>query len=199
MVGRIMTPFERTLTTTVNDIEHTEATSYTSSGIAKIFFHPGVSIATANAQVTAISQTIVKQMPPGETPPLIVNYSASTVPIIQLALSGAGLTEQTLTDLGTNFLRTRLVTVQGAAVPYPFGGKVPQIMFDLDTAALQARGTDRPRCRQCSCAAESAHARRHRKDRRLRVHHQSQQRALQSCGSGGAADQERRWCDGVHA
>ena len=140
MVGRIMTPFERALTTTVNDIEHTEATSYTSSGIAKIFFHPGVAIATANAQVTAISQTIVKQMPPGETPPLIVNYSASTVPIIQLALSGAGLTEQTLTDLGTNFLRTRLATVQGAAVPYPFGGKVPQIMFDLDTAALQARG-----------------------------------------------------------
>ena len=140
MVGRIMTPFERTLTTTVNDIEHTEATSYTSAGIAKIFFHPGVAIATANAQVTAISQSVVKQMPPGETPPLIVNYSASTVPIIQLALSGAGLTEQTLTDLGTNFLRTRLVTVQGAAVPYPFGGKVPQIMFDLDTAALQARG-----------------------------------------------------------
>jgi multidrug efflux pump subunit AcrB len=140
MVGRIMTPFERALTTTVNDIEHTEGTSYTSFGIAKIFFHPSVAIATANAQVTAISQSIVKQMPPGQTPPFILNYNASTVPIIQLALSGAGLTEQTLTDLGTNFLRTRLVTVQGAAVPYPFGGKTPQIMFDLDTAALQARG-----------------------------------------------------------
>jgi multidrug efflux pump subunit AcrB len=140
MVGRVLTPFERALTTTVNDIEHTEATSYTSFGIAKIFFHPSVNIATANAQVTAISQSIVKQMPPGQTPPFILNYNASTVPIIQLALSGAGLTEQTLTDLGTNFLRTRLVTVQGAAVPYPFGGKTPQIMFDLDTAALQARG-----------------------------------------------------------
>jgi multidrug efflux pump subunit AcrB len=140
MVGRIMTPFERALTTTVNDIEHTEATSYTGYGIAKIYFHPSVAIATANAQVTAISQTLIKQMPAGQTPPLIVNYSASTVPIIQLALSGAGLTEQTLTDLGTNFLRTRLVTVQGAAVPYPFGGKTPQIMFDLDTAALQSRG-----------------------------------------------------------
>jgi multidrug efflux pump subunit AcrB len=140
MVGRVMTPFERALTTTVNDIEHTESTSYTSFGIAKIFFHPSVNIATANAQVTAISQSIVKQMPPGQTPPFILNYNASTVPIIQLALSGAGLTEQTLTDLGTNFLRTRLVTVQGAAVPYPFGGKTPQIMFDLDTAALQARG-----------------------------------------------------------
>jgi multidrug efflux pump subunit AcrB len=140
MVGRIMTPFERALTTTVNDIEHTEASSYTSYGIAKIFFHPSAAIATANAQVTAISQTLIKQMPAGETPPLIVNYNASTVPIIQLALSGAGLTEQTLTDLGTNFLRTRLATVQGAAVPYPFGGKTPQIMFDLDTAALQSRG-----------------------------------------------------------
>jgi multidrug efflux pump subunit AcrB len=140
MVGRIMTPFERALTTTVNDIEHTEATSYTSFGIAKIFFHPSAAIATANAQVTAISQTLIKQMPAGATPPLIINYNASTVPIIQLALSGAGLTEQTLTDLGTNFLRTRLATVQGAAVPYPFGGKTPQIMFDLDTAALQSRG-----------------------------------------------------------
>jgi multidrug efflux pump subunit AcrB len=140
MAGRIMTPFERALTTTVNDIEHTEASSYTSYGIAKIFFHPSAAIATANAQVTAISQTLIKQMPAGATPPLIVNYNASTVPIIQLALSGAGLTEQTLTDIGTNFLRTRLVTVQGAAVPYPFGGKTPQIMFDLDTAALQSRG-----------------------------------------------------------
>src|SRR5277367_1544555 len=99
MVGRILTPYERALTTTVNDIEHTEATSYTTFGIVKIFFHPSVAIATANAQVTAISQSLLKQLPPGETPPLIVNYNASTVPIIQLALSGAGLTEQTLTDL----------------------------------------------------------------------------------------------------
>ncbi len=140
MVGRVMTPYERALTTTVNDIEHSEANSYTGFGITKIFFHNSVNIATANAQVTAISQTLLKQMPAGETPPLIVNYSASTVPIIQLALSGSGLTEQALTDLGMNFLRTRLVTVQGAAVPYPFGGKTPQLMFDLDTAALQARG-----------------------------------------------------------
>ena len=140
MAGRIITPFERTLTTTVNDIEHIEANSYTTFGIVKIYFHPSVNIATANAQVTAISQTLLKQMPPGATPPLILNYSASTVPIIQLALSGKGLTEQNLADLGLNFVRTRLVTVQGAAVPYPFGGKSPQVMFDLDTAALQARG-----------------------------------------------------------
>jgi len=140
MSGRIITPFERALTTTVNDIEHIEANSYTTFGIVKIFFHPSVNIATANAQVTAISQTLLKQMPPGATPPLIVNYSASTVPIIQLALSGLGLTEQSLADLGLNFVRPRLVTVQGAGIPYPFGGKTPQVMFDLDTAALQSRG-----------------------------------------------------------
>jgi multidrug efflux pump subunit AcrB len=140
MAGRILTPFERSLTTTVNDIEHIEANSYTTFGIVKIFFHPSVNIATANAQVTAIAQTLLKQMPPGATPPLVVNYSASTVPIIQLALSGLGLTEQNLADLGMNFVRPRLVTVQGAAIPWPFGGKTPQVMFDLDTAALQSRG-----------------------------------------------------------
>src|ERR1700744_5679203 len=102
MAGRVITPFERALTTTVDNIEHIEANSYTTFGIIKVFFHPGVDIATANAQVSAISQTIVKQMPPGTTPPLIINYSAATVPIIQLALSGTGLTEQSLTDLGMN-------------------------------------------------------------------------------------------------
>jgi multidrug efflux pump subunit AcrB len=140
MAGRIITPFERALTTTVNDIEHIEANSYTTFGIVKIFFHPSVNIATANAQVTAISQTLLKQMPPGATPPLVVNYSASTVPVIQLALSGTGLTEQNLADLGMNFVRPRLVTVQGAGIPWPFGGKTPQVMYDLDTAALQSRG-----------------------------------------------------------
>jgi multidrug efflux pump subunit AcrB len=140
MAGRIITPFERALTTTVNDIEHFEGNSYNTFGIVKIFFHPTANIATANAQVTAIAQSLLKQMPPGTTPPLIINYSASTVPIIQLALSGKGLTEQRLADLGLNFVRPRLVTVQGAGIPYPFGGKTPQVMFDLDTAALQSRG-----------------------------------------------------------
>src|SRR6201988_3181565 len=140
MAGRVVTPFERALTTTVNDIEHFEANSYTTFGIVKIFFHPSVNIATANAQVTAIAQSLLKQMPAGTTPPLILNYSASTVPIIQLALSGKGLTEQSLTDLGLNFVRPRLITVQGAGIPWPFGGKTPQVMFDLDTAALQSHG-----------------------------------------------------------
>jgi len=140
MAGRITTPFERSLTTTVNDIEHIVANSYNGFGIIKIFFQPGVDIRTANAQVTAISQTLLKQMPPGATPPLILNYSASTVPIIQVALSGEGLTEQNLADIGINQLRTPLVTVPGAALPYPFGGKQRQVQIDLDPTALQARG-----------------------------------------------------------
>jgi multidrug efflux pump subunit AcrB len=140
MSGRIVTPFERALTTTVNDIEHIVSNSYNGFGIVKIFFQPNVDIRTANAQVTAISQTLIKAMPPGATPPLILNYSASTVPIIQVALSGDGLTEQNLADIGINQLRTPLITVQGAAIPYPYGGKQRQIQIDLDPQALQARG-----------------------------------------------------------
>jgi len=140
MAGRVLTNFERALTTTVNDIEHIEANSYTGVGIVKIFFQPNADIRTANAQVTAISQTVLKQMPPNITPPLILNYNASTVPIIQLALSGKGLTEQQLADLAINVVRTPLITVPGAAIPFPFGGKSRQIQIDLDSAALQARG-----------------------------------------------------------
>src|SRR3984957_2040329 len=140
MSGRITSPFQRALTTTVNDIEHIVANSYNGVGIIKIFFQPNVDIRTANAQVTAISQTLLKQMPPGATPPLILNYSASTVPIIQVALSGEGLTEQNLADIGINQLRTPLVTVPGAAIPYPFGGKQRQVQIDLNLTALQARG-----------------------------------------------------------
>ncbi|WJR80635.1 efflux RND transporter permease subunit [Bradyrhizobium sp. NP1] len=140
MAGRITSPFQRALTTTVNDIEHIVANSYSGVGIIKIFFQPNVDIRTANAQVTAISQTLLKQLPPGSTPPLILNYSASTVPIIQVALSGEGLTEQNLADIGINQLRTPLVTVPGAAIPYPFGGKQRQVQIDLNSQALQARG-----------------------------------------------------------
>lgn len=140
MAGRIMTLYQRSLTTTVNDIEHIEANSYTGFGIVKIYFHPVVNIATANAQVTAVSQAMTRQMPQGTTPPLILNYSASTVPILQVALAGKGLTEQMLGDLGMNVVRTRLVTVAGAALPYPFGGKTRQVLIDLDPAALHARG-----------------------------------------------------------
>jgi len=140
MAGRIVTQSQRGLTTTVNDIEHIEATSYNGLGIIKVFFQPNVDIRIANAQITAVMQTQLRQMPPGQTPPLILNYNASTVPIIQLALSGSGLSEQTLADLGLNVVRTPLVTVPGAAIPFPYGGKVRQVQIDLDPVAMQARG-----------------------------------------------------------
>jgi CzcA family heavy metal efflux pump len=140
MAGRIVTNYERVLTTTVNDIEHTESQSVPGFGIVKIYFQPGADIRTANAQVTSVSQTILRQMPAGTTPPFITNYSAATVPILQLALSGDGLSEQQLNDFGQNQIRTQLVTVPGAALPYPFGGKQRQIQIDLDPEALAARG-----------------------------------------------------------
>jgi multidrug efflux pump subunit AcrB len=140
MSGRIITPFERGLTTTVNDIEHTESTSLPGIGIVKIYFQPNVDIRTATAQVTSISQTIIKAMPPGTTPPLILNYNASTVPIVQLATSGAGLSEQRVLDLTQNSMRPVLSTVPGAAIPYSYGGRVRQVQIDLDPQALQAKG-----------------------------------------------------------
>jgi multidrug efflux pump subunit AcrB len=140
MAGRITTLYQRVLTTTVNDIEHIESNSYAGVGIVKIFFHPGVNIAVANAQVTAISQVMVRQMPPGTMPPLIVNYNASTVPILQLALSGQGLSEQNLADIGLTQVRTPLVSVAGAAIPFPYGGKSRLVQIDLKLPELQARG-----------------------------------------------------------
>ncbi|SEL70206.1 heavy metal efflux pump, CzcA family [Roseateles sp. YR242] len=140
MAGRISTLFQRTLTTTVNDIEHIESNSYPGVSVVKIFFQPGVNVAVANAQVTAVSQVVVRQMPAGITPPLILNYNAATVPILQLALSGKGLSEQQLFDLGFNTIRTPLVTVPGAAIPLPYGGKQRQVQIDINPAALQARG-----------------------------------------------------------
>jgi len=140
MSGRIITPYERVLTTTVNDIEHIESTSLPGIGIVKIYFQPNVDIRTATAQVTSVSQTILKNMPPGTTPPLILNYNASTVPILQLASSGAGLSEQQVLDLTQNFMRPNLATVAGAAIPFSYGGKVRQVQIDLDPQALQAKG-----------------------------------------------------------
>lgn len=140
MTGRIMTPFERALTTTVNDIEHIEGISYTTYGVIKIFFQPSADIRTANSQVTAVAQTLLRNLPTGTTPPLILNYNASTVPIIQLALSGKGMSEQALSDVGTNFIRTQLITVPGASVPLPYGGKTREMQIDLNPSALQERG-----------------------------------------------------------
>jgi multidrug efflux pump subunit AcrB len=140
MSTRIIFNYERILTTTVNDIEHIESQSLSGIAITKIFFHQGVQVANAVAQVTAVSQTILRTLPQGSTPPLVITYNASTVPILQLALSGPGLSEQQLGDIGLNFLRTGLVTIPGVAIPYPYGGKQRQVQVDLDTAALQSKG-----------------------------------------------------------
>lgn len=140
MANRVIGPYERVLTTTVNDIDHIESQSLQGIGIVKIYFQPGADIRTATAQVTSVSQTVLNQLPPGTTPPLILNYSASTVPILQLALSGKGLSEQQLFDLGQNQVRPSLVTIPGLAMPFPSGGKQRQIQIDLNPVALQSKG-----------------------------------------------------------
>jgi multidrug efflux pump subunit AcrB len=140
MANRIINLTERSLTTTVDDIEHIESQSLNGISVVKVFFQPTANINKAIAQVTAISQTQLRQLPAGTTPPLVITYSASSVPIIQLALSGQKMSEQQLFDLGVNFIRTRLVTVPGAAIPYPYGGKQRQIEVDLNTTALQSKG-----------------------------------------------------------
>jgi len=137
---RIVLPFERSLTTTVNDIEHSESQTLNGVSVTKIFFRPTVNISQAVAQVTAISQTALRQYPQGTTPPLVIQYSASSVPVLQLGLSGTGLTEQQLNDFGQNFVRTQLATVQGAALAFPYGGKQRQVQVDIDTQKLQAYG-----------------------------------------------------------
>jgi CzcA family heavy metal efflux pump len=140
MADRIVANSERSITTTVNDIEHMESQSVYGLGVIKVFFRPGTNIQGAIAQITAIGQTTVRSLPPGTTPPLIISYSASTTPIVQLGLSSKTLPEQQLFDLGQNFLRNFLATVQGAATPYPYGGKIRQIQVDLDLPKLQAYG-----------------------------------------------------------
>ena len=140
MSNRIVFNSERGMTTTVNDIEHIESQSLNGIGLIKIFFQPHVNIGNAVAQVTAISQVQLRQLPPGTTPPFIIQYNASSVPVLQLGLSGKGLNEQQLFDLGSNNIRTQLATIEGAQTPYPYGGKQRQIQVDLDLHALQAKG-----------------------------------------------------------
>lgn len=140
MAGRIVNPFERVLTTTVNDIDRIESQSLNGIAVVRVYFQPGADIRTATAQVTSISQTMLRQLPPGTTPPMIVNYDASTVPIVQVALAGEGLSEQQLYDLGANQIRPQLVTVPGVAMPFPFGGKQRQIQIDVNPEALRSKG-----------------------------------------------------------
>ena len=138
--GRLTTPYEKVLTTLVDNIEHTESTTIAGQVIVKVYLQPGASLDTANAQVSSASQFILRSLPPGILPPQIINFSASTVPILQLGLSGKGLSEQELNDLGLNFIRPQLVTIRGAVVPNVYGGKQRSIMLNLDPKLLQAKG-----------------------------------------------------------
>src|SRR6266567_6290816 len=140
MADRIVSVTERALTTTVDNIEHIESQSLYGIAVVKVFLQPTANIQQGIAQITAVSQTQLKQLPAGTTPPLILAYSASSVPVLQLALSGQNLSEQQLNDYGLNSIRTQLITVPGASVPYPYGGKQRQVQVDLNTTALQSKG-----------------------------------------------------------
>ncbi len=140
IANRIVTNAERGMTTTVNDIDHIESQSLVGVGIIKIFFHPHVNIGEAVAEVTAISQVQLRSLPPGTTPPFIIQYNASSVPILQLGLSGPGLDEAQLNDIATQTIRIQMATVEGAQTPFPYGGKQREIMVDLNLQALEAKG-----------------------------------------------------------
>src|SRR5437879_12296727 len=140
MAGRVVTFYERSLTTSVNDIEHIESQSIPNYGIIKIFFQPTVNINAALAEVTAMSQTVLKQMPAGITPPTILSFNASSVPILQLALSSKSLPDTTLFDDGSSFIRPQLASVAGASIPLPYGGKVRQVQADLNQQAPHTYG-----------------------------------------------------------
>jgi multidrug efflux pump subunit AcrB len=140
MEERVASPYERSLTTVVTDIDHMESQTVNGRSITKVFFHPGTRADMAMAQMTAVAQNAIHQMPPGSQSPYMIVYSASSVPILQLALSGQGLSEQQLFDYAANFIRTQLATVKGAAIPWPYGGKQRQVMVDLQPALLQSKG-----------------------------------------------------------
>lgn len=140
MSTRISGNYERVLTTTVNDIEHIESQTFRGRAVVKIFFHPTVKIDMALAQVTAVSQTMLRNLPTGTQPPLIITYNASSVPVVQLGMSSKSLSEQEINDLAMNSIRTQLVTIPGAGVPYPYGGKMRQVMVDIDLDKLRSRG-----------------------------------------------------------
>jgi multidrug efflux pump subunit AcrB len=138
--GRITLPYEKVLTTLVDNIQHIESTTYNGLNVVKVYLQPGASLDTANAQVTAASQFILRQLPVGEQPPEIINFSASSVPILQLGISGKGLNEQQLNDYSLNFIRPQLITVPGSVLPSPYGGKQRQIMVNLDQRLMQSKG-----------------------------------------------------------
>jgi multidrug efflux pump subunit AcrB len=139
--GRLTSPFEKGLPGLVDNVQHIESTTYTGVVVVKVFLQPGASLDTANAQITAASQYILRQLPPGILPPQIINFSASSVPILQIGISGDGLSEAQLNDYATNFIRPQLVTVPGAVVPLPYGGKQRQITINMDQTAMQSKAS----------------------------------------------------------
>ena len=144
--ARLTTPFEKVLTTLVDNVEHIESTTYNGSAVIKIFLQPRTSLDRANSQVVSAAQFSLRLLPPSIQPPEIINFSASTVPIIQIGLSGRGLSEQQLNDLALNFVRTQLITVPGAVIPLPYGGKQRQVMINMDHNLMQARNVSPDRC-----------------------------------------------------
>src|SRR6201994_728711 len=137
--GRLTTPYEKVLTTLVDNIQHIESTTVAGQAVIKVYLQPGASLDTANAQVSSASEFILRQLPPGILPPQIINFSASSVPILQLGLSGKGLSEQELNDIGLNYIRPQLVTVPGAVIPNVYGGKQRSIMINIDPKRLQSQ------------------------------------------------------------
>src|ERR1700743_94844 len=133
---RLVWIHERAMTATANDVEHIESTSYNGVGIIKVFLQPGASVDAGVAQVTAVAQTVLRQMPPGQTPPLVIRYNASTVPILQYSVASKKLSEQELYDMSQNQIRVGLSTVQGVSMPWPYGGKTRLVSVDLDLPAL---------------------------------------------------------------
>src|ERR1039457_1825177 len=144
MEKRLVTIFERSMTTTVNDIEHIESQCYTGVSVTRVYFQPAAKVELALAQITAISQTLLRIFPPGTTPPSVVKYDASSVPILQLGLGSQTMSEQELFDMGQNFIRTQLATIQGAAIPLPYGGKFRSVMVDLNPEQLFAKLPAKP-------------------------------------------------------
>src|SRR6202050_4990708 len=138
--ARVTTPYEKALTTLVDNIQYIESSSYNGASVVKSYLQPGASLDLANAQVVAVSQYMLRNLPPGIQPPEIINFSASSVPVLQLGLSGKGMSEQQLNDLALNFLRTQLITVPGAVIPLPYGGKQRQVMVNMNQGLMQAKG-----------------------------------------------------------
>ena len=198
MANRITTVYERDLTTTVNDIEHIESQSLRGISSSRSSSSPGRGSRPAIAQMSAQAQSALRQMPPGTQPPFMLTYNASSVPVLQLGLSGEGLSEQQLFDLGINFIRTQLATVPGASIPYPYGGKQPQIQVDLDPDALQRQGAVADRRRQRDRVAEPDPPGGHGEDRQLRVRRRAQRQPADGRGAERPADQDDRPLADLH-